>query len=308
MAEDPYKLLGVAKTASEGEIRKAYRSLAKKLHPDVNKDPKDAERFKKISAAYTLLSDKQMKAQYDRGQIDGSGQQQNPFGGGFGGARQRGANGQSGGFQGGGFDDMSDIFSSLFGMQMGGNRGGARLRPKAGGDIRYKLTIDFLEAINGTSKTVAIGAGGMGGAGKKLSLNIPEGTQHGTILRLKGKGQAGQHGGPPGDAKIDITVRSHKFFTRDGDIIRLDLPISLKEAVQGAKVTVPTPTGSVSVKVPKGSSSGKTLRLKGKGVSGGDLFAKLQIMLPEASLPALEGYLSENEALFSKNPRAALQG
>lgn len=305
MAEDPYKLLGVPKTASDGDIRKAYRALAKKLHPDVNKDPKDAERFKKISAAYTLLSDKDMKAQYDRGQIDGSGQQQTPFGaGGFGGGRsygQRGPSGQSGGFQGGGFDDMGDIFSSLFGMQMGGNRGGARLRPKGGSDIRYKLTVDFLDAVNGTAKTVTIGNGG------KLSLNVPEGTKDGTVLRLKGKGQPGQHGGPPGDAKVDITVRSHKFFTRDGDIIRLDLPITLKEAVQGAKITVPTPTGSVSVKVPKGSSSGKTLRLKGKGVKGGDLLAKLQIVLLEDSLQALENYLSDNDTLFSSNPRAAMQ-
>ena len=301
MAEDPYKLLGVSKTASDDEIRKAYRALAKKLHPDVNPDPKAAERFKNISAAYSLLSDKDMKARYDSGQVDGQGQQQNPFGGGFNqaGYGQRGPNGQAGGFQGGGFDDMGDIFSSLFGMQGGGNRGGARLRPAKGADIRFALTIDFVDAIKGMVKSVQMGNG------RKLKIKIPAGTQDGSVLRLKGKGDAGAHGGPRGDAKVDITVRAHKYFKRDGDILRLDLPITLSEAISGEKITVPTPDGDVKIAVPKGSSSGKTLRLKGKGIKGGDMLVRLMITLPD-DVVALEHFLTEYPGSAGGDPRANL--
>ncbi len=273
MAENPYTLLGIKKSATDDEIRKAYRSLAKKLHPDVNPDPKAAERFKKISAAYTLLSDKDMRKRYDSGQVDGQGQQQNPFGGGFGG--RGGQHRSAGGFQGQGFDDMNDIFGSLFGMQMGGQRGGARLRPKKGADIRYKLTIDFLEAVTGASKSVTMGNG------QKLNIKIPEGTDDGAKLRLRGKGQPGQNGGPAGDAKVEITVRPHKYFRREGQDIRLDHNIPLQTAVLGGKTEVLTPTGAVKLSVPAGTSSGKTLRLKGKGVKTGDLLVKLMIELPE---------------------------
>ena len=302
MAENPYTLLGLKKGATDAEIRKAYRALAKKLHPDVNPDPKAADRFKKISAAYSLLTDKDMRARYDSGQVDGQGQQQNPFaGGGFGNAGfgQRGPNGQAGGFQGGGFDDMGDIFSSLFGMQGGGNRGGARLRPKKGADIRFALTIDFVDAIKGTVKSVQMGSG------RKLKITIPAGTDDGSVLRLKGKGDAGSHGGPRGDAKVDITVRSHKFFKRDGDILRLDLPITLKEAVLGGKVTVPTPDGDVKITVPKGASSGKTLRLKGKGIKGGDMLVRLMIALPDDAA-ALEYFIAEHAGSADGEPRANL--
>ena len=280
MAENPYTLLGIKKSATDAEIRKAYRALAKKLHPDVNPDPKAAERFKKISAAYSLLSDKDMRKRYDSGQVDGQGQQQSPFGG-FG----RGGPRSAGGFQGQGFDDMNDIFSSLFGMQMGGQHGGARLRPKKGADIRYKLTIDFLEAVTGASKSVTMGNG------QKLSIKIPEGTDDGAKLRLRGKGQPGENRGPAGDAKIEITVRPHKYFRREGLDIRLDHNIALQTAVLGGKTEVPTPTGAVKLSVPPGTSSGKTLRLKGKGVKTGDLLVKLMIELPEdlTQLSALYG-------------------
>lgn len=297
MAEDPYKLLGVSRSASDAEIRKAYRALAKKLHPDVNPDKNAAERFKNISAAYALLSDKEMKARYDSGQVDSSGQQRSPFaGGGFTG--RRGSNGQAGGFQGQGFDDMGDIFSSLFGMQMGGNRGGARLRPKAGADVRYKLTIEFMDAVRGITKKVKMGDG------RTLNITIPEGTKNGAVLRLKGKGQPGAHGGRAGDAKVDITVKNHKHFTREGSTLRLDLPISLKEAVLGAKVKAPTPTGSVTLTVPKGSNSGKILRLKGKGVKGGDLLVKLQLVLPKTLPKNFERFITDNQADFEADPRA----
>ena len=279
MAENPYTLLGIKKSATDDEIRKAYRALAKKLHPDLNPDPKAAERFKKISAAYSLLSDKDMRKRYDRGQVDGQGQQQSPFGG-FGG--RGGQHRSAGGFQGQGFDDMNDIFGSLFGMQMGGQRGGARLRPKKGADIRYKLTIDFLEAVTGASKSVTMGNG------QKLNIKIPEGTDDGAKLRLRGKGQPGQNGGPAGDAKVEITVRAHKLFRREGQDIRLDHNIPLQTAVLGGKTEVPTPTGAVKLSVPAGTSSGKTMRLKGKGVKTGDLLVKLMIELPE-DLTELQG-------------------
>lgn len=290
MAENPYKLLGVSKSASDAEIKKAFRDLSKKYHPDVNKDPAAQEKFKKISAAYTLLSDKNMRARYDSGQVDASGQQQSPFGaGGFGqGFGRRGPNGQAGGFQGEGFDDMADIFSSLFGMQMGGQRGGARLRPQKGADVRYKITIDFLDAVNGASKTVSMANG------QSLKITIPEGTEDGTTLRLRGKGEPGRHGGASGDAKIDITVRPHKHFSRDGDKLRMDHHIDLKTAVFGGKTQVETPSGVVSMRVPKASNSGTTLRLKGKGVKGGDLMVKLLIDLPE-DLSELERVLEIKE-------------
>ncbi len=277
MAKDPYKLLGVPRTASDADIRKAYRALAKKLHPDVNPGNKVAEtKFKEVTAAYNLLSDKDLRARYDSGQVDASGQQQNPFGaGGFGGFRRTGAGGP------GGNDDMADLFSSLFGMNMGGmnpNRGGfgqTARRPKKGADIRYKLNLTFIEALKGGSKKVRMGDG------KTLNVKIPVGVEDGVTLRLRGKGQAGVNGGAPGDAKVDISVGSHKYFSRDGNKLRLTLPISLEEAILGGKIKVPMPDGSVQLTLPPGTNSGKTFRLKGKGIKGGDLLVTTQIILKD---------------------------
>jgi len=274
VAKDPYKLLGVKKNATEKEIKKAYRALAKKLHPDVNPGDKvAAEKFKEISAANTLLTDKKLRAQYDAGGIDASGQQQNPF---------SGRGGQRGGMGGG---DMNDLFSSLFGMQMGGARGGGgnpfgqnahmRRPPQKGADVLYNLSISLPDAVKGSSQQVRMANG------KSLKLAIPEGTKDEAVLRLRGKGQPGANGGPNGDAKVTIKVKKHKYLTRDGNNLRLELPITLKEAVLGGKVRVPTPHGSVSLNIKAGSSSGKTLRLKGKGVKGGDMLVKLMIQMPE---------------------------
>ncbi len=290
MAKDPYKLLGVPRTASDAEIRKAYRALAKKYHPDVNKDkPEMAEKFKEISAAYSLLSDKEMKKRYDSGQVDGSGQQQNPFAGGrspFGtGFGDMG--GMGGGRRGqmGGQDDMAELFSSLFGMNMGGMQGGMQQRrrpPQKGADIRYKITIPFVDAITGGTKKLTGG----------VTVKIPKGVEDGQVLRVIGKGKDGINGGPKGDAKVEISIKPHKNFMRDGNKLRLTLPISLKEAVLGGKVTVPLPNGEVGLKIPAGANTGQKMRLKGKGIAGGDLIVTLQLVMAEGDADALTEWAS----------------
>ena len=309
MAKDPYKLLGIPKSAKDADIRKAYRSLAKKYHPDVNKDnPKAAERFKEISAAYTLLTDKDMKARYDSGQVDGSGQQKNPFAGGqspfttgFGGMGGMGAGGRGRGRQAqmGGQDDMASLFSSLFGMDMGAQQGGftQRRQPaQKGADIRYKVTLPFLEALKGGSKKLTNG----------LSVKIPKGVADGQVLRMVGKGKEGINGGPKGDAKVEVTVKTHKFFSREGNKLYLTLPISLKEAVLGAKVIIPLPTGDVTLKVPAKSNTGTKMRLKGKGVKGGDLLVTLQIILSENDADTLQSWAQNTPENSSFNLRKVL--
>ncbi len=310
MAKNPYTLLGISKSASAAEVRKAYRALAKKLHPDVNPgDAKKADRFKEITAAYTLLSDKKLRKQYDSGAVDGSGQAKNPFAGGaspFGqnprGHNPFGGRGRPNQGMGGGQDDMSHLFASLFGMNMGGQTGGNmrdHMRgqmggqmgrpPQKGGDIRYKLSLGFVEALKGGKKAIIAG-------GEKLNVTIPKGVADGSVLRLRGKGQASANGGPSGDAKVQITVKSHKYFSRQGNTLRLTLPISLQEAVLGAKVRIPMPSGAVSLNIPAGSNGGKTLRLKGKGIKGGDLLITLQIVLTEPKLANLQAWAKDNPA------------
>jgi len=296
MAKDPYKLLGVSKSASDDEIRKAYRKLAKKYHPDVNKDkPQMAEKFKEISAAYTLLTDKDMKKRYDSGQVDGSGQQQSPFGGGgrspfntgFGGMGGMGGGGRRASMGGG--DDMAELFSSLFGMNMGGMQGGMqqRRRPaQKGADIRYKITLPFIDAITGGTKKLTGG----------LTVKIPKGAEEGQVLRVVGKGKPGVNGGPKGDAKVEISIKPHKHFTRDGNKLRLILPISLKEAVTGDAVSVPLPGGDVELKIPKGANTGQKLRLKGKGINGGDLIVTLSLVLAEGDAASLTDWAATIDA------------
>lgn len=304
MAKDPYKLLGVPRSASDAEIRKAYRALAKKYHPDVNKDkPQMAEKFKEISAAYSLLSDKDMKKRYDNGQVDGSGQQQNPFAGGRSpfGTGFGGMGGMGGGRRGqmGGGDDMAELFSSLFGMNMGGMQGGMnqqrRRPPQKGADIRYKITLPFIDAITGGTKKLTGG----------LTVKIPKGVEEGQVLRVVGKGKPGVNGGPKGDAKVEISIKPHKNFTREGKKLRLTLPISLKEAVLGSKISVPLPGGDVGLKIPAGANTGQKMRLKGKGISGGDLIVTLQIILAEDDAKSLKDWAAaaDNEAF---NPRKGL--
>jgi DnaJ-class molecular chaperone len=320
MALDLYQRLGLKRGASEAEVKKAYRSLAKQLHPDRNKDnPKAAERFAEVTRAYDLLSDKDKRAQYDRGEIDEEGNPKMPFGGGYGGFNPRTGAGQAGpqpgggfeGFQGGNFDsaDLSDLFEGLFGAtggrpgRQGGGFGGFRQRaapPQKGADIGYRLTVPFIDAATMAPQRITLGDG------KTIDLKLPKGVEDGTKIRLAGKGEQGPAG--PGDAIVTISIASHPFYTRDGNNIRLNLPVTLKEAVLGAKVKVPTPEGPVMLSIPKGSSSGKVLRLKGRGFTGkggtrGDQLVSLEIEIP-ASDSELEAFAERWNG--GGNPRAGL--
>jgi DnaJ-class molecular chaperone len=288
---DLYQQLGIARGASEAEIKKAYRSLAKQLHPDRNKDnPKAAERFAKVSQAYEILSDKDKRARYDRGEIDEDGNPRMPFGSGFGGSGGRssypGGAGASGfeGFPGGGFSadaaDLSDLFEGLFGGATRRSSGGFGRRsapqPK-GADVAYRLKVPFLDAAALKPQRVTLSGG------KTIDLKLPTGVDDGAKIRLAGQGQQGPGG--MGDAIVSIEISPHPFFAREGHDIRLTLPITLKEAVLGAKVKAPTPDGPVMLTVPKGATSGKVLRLKGKGFTDktgkrGDLKVMLAVDLP----------------------------
>lgn len=285
MPADPYQTLGVKKNASQEEIQKAYRQLAKKHHPDLNPGNKQAEeKFKEVSAAYDLLGDADKRARFDRGEIDEQGTER---------PRQRfyrdfaddsHAYANDAGFAD--FAGAEDIFSQFFNRE---GRANIRMR---GSDVRYSLPLDFLDAINGGKRQIALPDG------STLDVTIPPGTRDGQILRLRGKGRPGVNGGPAGDALIEIEVLPHRVFTLKGDDIHAELPISLREAVLGGKVKAPTPSGSVAVTVPKWSNTGTVLRLKGKGAprpdgSKGDEFLTLKVMLPEKPDPELERFVAQ---------------
>jgi DnaJ-class molecular chaperone len=284
---DPYSTLGVAKSASEAEIKSAYRKLAKELHPDKNKDnPKASEKFSDATKAYDLLSDKVKRAQFDRGEIDSEGNPAMPFGyggGGFRGDPRGGAQGGMGGGFGGQGADFGDIFEGLFGGRGGGGGspfggfGGRSAPPPKGANVGYRLSVSFLDAATQAPQRITLADGGT------IDLKLPAGVETGTQMRLAGKGQPGPGGN--GDGIVTISVKDHPFFVRDGANIRLDLPITLGEAVKGAKVKVPTVDGPVMLSIPAGSSSGKLMRLKGKGFSQksggrGDQLVRLMIDLP----------------------------
>jgi DnaJ-class molecular chaperone len=283
MASDPYQTLGVARGASVKEIKSAYRKLAKELHPDKNTDnPKATERFSAVTGAYDLLSDTDKRARFDRGEIDADG---NP-------AMAYGHDGGQGGGFGGGFGgesiDLGDMFGGLFGggragfPGAGGGRG--RAAPK-GANMQYRLNVNFADAAARASQRITLSDG------KTIDLKLPAGVEDGTQMRLAGKGEAGPGGN--GDALVTITVQPHPFFRRDGDNIRLDLPISLDEAVHGGKVKVPTVESAVMLTIAPGSSSGKTLRIPGKGFSRkdgsrGDQLVSLEIVLPDGDTELAE--------------------
>ena len=323
MAEDLYKALGVARTATADEIRKAYRKIAKSSHPDLNPGDKAAEaRFKSAQAAWDVLGDPDKRARYDRGEIDGAGQEsrQGQFWRRYADAKQ-GERYQSGsGFAD--FADFSDVFSDLFGRTRGGagqgpgqgpgqgaahGAGGGRVRTR-GQDRRFHLDVDFLDAARGASRRITMGAPGAAGT---LDVTIPPGVQDGTVLRLKGKGGQGIGGGPAGDALVELHVRPHPHFRREGDDIVLEVPVTLDEAVLGAKIEVPTIGGRVQMTVPKGSSSGDMLRLKGRGIKGkdgtGDQRVVLKVAMPERIDPELERFLKGWRETHRYDPRAELR-
>jgi DnaJ-class molecular chaperone len=299
---DPYSILGVPRTASEADIKSAYRKLAKELHPDRNTDnPKAAEKFSEATRAYDLLSDKSKRAQFDRGEIDGEGNPANPFAG-MGGRPGYGRGGTQGAGPGdfGGDDvDLGDLFEGLFGgrnrQQQQPRRGFGRQPPpqppKRGADIQYRLAVPFVDAAAGRDQRITLADG------KAISLKLPAGVEDGTIMRLKDKGHPGMGGN--GDGIVMVEVGSHPFFRREGDNIRMDLPITLDEAVRGAKVKCPTVDGAVMLTIRPGSSGGTVLRLAGKGWSKkngklidgkperGDQLVSLEIQLP-ADLTSLE--------------------
>jgi DnaJ-class molecular chaperone len=299
--KDPYEILSVARSASADEIRSAYRRLAKKLHPDLNPGDKASEdKFKEVSAANELLSDPAKRKKFDDGEIDAAGAEK---------PRQRyykdyaagAAPGQSydsaSGFAD--FADTSDIFAELLRQQA------QRARRAPGQDMHYRLAVDFLDAVTGASKRISLPGGGT------LDVNIPAGIEDGQTLRLRGKGGPSAGEGPAGDALVEILISPHRFFTREGDDIHLELPISLSEAVLGGRVKAPTPSGPVMVAVPKGSNTGSVLRLKGRGVQRkgghGDVFVKLKVMLPLNPDAELEAFLSKQAPEKSYDPRKDMQ-
>ena len=301
--EDPYAVLGVARDAAAADIRKAYRALAKKHHPDVHPGDARAEaRFKRISAAYDLLGDAKKRARFDRGEIEASGAERAPHQ-----ARRHYAGADAAQrFAGrGGFADMGD-FGNVFADLFGDVARGRRMRVK-GGDVAYQLTVEFLDAVKGAKKRVTMPDG------KRLDVTVPPGTRPGQTLRLKGKGAPGVGGGAAGDALVRVAVEPHPRFERDGDDLRLEVPVSLVEAVHGARIQVPTPSGDVSLRVPKGSNSGTVLRLKGKGVArpkgaAGHLYVRLAVRLPDKIDPDLERLVVEWAKDHPYDPRGETEG
>jgi DnaJ-class molecular chaperone len=285
---DPYAALGVSRSASADDIRRAYRALAKELHPDVRPGDKAAEeRFKRATAAFNLLSDPVTKQRFDRGEIDADGNERmasssRPRQG----ARAHAGAGAGPGAAGAGDPfDLGDIFSDLFGPGFGGARSYSRMR---GRDIRFTLDIDFLDSVNGARRRISLAEG------RTLDVAIPAGVETGQVLRLKNQGGVGVQGGPAGDALVELRVRPHAFFRREGQDIHVDLNVSLTEAVEGARIQAPTPSGPVTLTIPAGSNTGKVLRLKGKGVAGqGDQFVRLQVMLPEAADEELRKFVKK---------------
>ena len=305
MDKDPYAILGVKREATQDEIRAAYRQLAKKLHPDLNPGDKGAEeKFKEVAGAYDLLGDSDKRARFDRGEIDASGAER---------PRERyyrdfhTANaGEHAYSAAGGFEDLmgnEDILSKILGRGRGEGRMRVRIR---GQDVHYRLPVDFLEAVNGATKRITMPEGGT------LDVVIPAGTHDGQILRLRGKGGPAMGDAPPGDALVEVEVQPHRLFTREDDDIHIELPISLTEAVLGATLDVPTPTGTVRMTVPKGANTGRVLRLRGKGVarkdgSRGDEYVALKVVLPEPPDTELEDFARRWEAGQKHDPRRGLE-
>jgi DnaJ-class molecular chaperone len=305
MSDDPYAALGLTKSATDAEIKKAYRKVARVCHPDLNPDDADAEKkFKAASAAYDLLKDPETRARFDRGEIDSSGQERperqfyreyaeqpgNPY-------RSRTHRAQSGEF------DASDIFADFMRQrgQAGGDFGNRGFDAR-GPDRHYSMKVPFLDAVKGGSTQIVLPEGGA------LDVKIPEGTSDGQTLRLRGKGGAGYGNGPSGDALVTVMVQDHPLFRRESDDIVITLPITLDEAVLGGKVPAPTISGTVNLTIPKGANSGQTLRLRGRGVKGkGDQRVELSIVSPPKIDEALADFMEEWRKDNAYDPRRGVK-
>ncbi len=302
--KNPYETLGVRPGDSEDAIRKAYRSLAKKYHPDLNPGKPDAaERFKEISTAHDFLSDPDRRARFDRGEIDAEGHEAAPRGywGGPGGARrsQAGAGAAQGAFT---VDDLELLFGQAFRAQGAGRDGfsGGGFGPRPGADIQYSLTVSFLDAARGAVRRLTLPDG------RVLDVTIPAGLRDGHVLRLKGQGRPGSEGAPAGDALVEVSVAPHAHFRREGDDIVLRLPVTLQEAVLGAAVDVPTLTGPVRLTIPAGSGQGTRLRLRGRGIAGGHQMVELEIAMPVQPDPELADLLRSWKPAHPFDPRAGI--
>lgn len=312
MADDPYAALGLKKSATDAEIKKAYRRIAKTDHPDLNPDPKAQERFKSASAAYDLLKDPEQRRRFDSGEIDASGQEQgsrryyrdyagaadNPYAQGY-------------GAESFGEGEFADVFSDLFGGAGRGRRGfegfagfgggGGQQMNMRGSDLRFSLAVDFLTAARGGTTRITMPDGAT------LDVAIPQGARDGQTVRLRGKGGAGTGNGPAGDAYLTLTIEPDAVFTRDGDDVEVTLPISLPEAVLGGKVEAPTIDGPVRVTVPRGASSGQRLRLRGRGIQSGtargDQFVVLRIVSPPVIDDELARFMEEWRRDHDYDPR-----
>lgn len=312
--DDPYKALGVAKTATQDEIKKAYRKIAKTDHPDLNPDPAAAERFKAASSAYDLLKDPDQRARFDAGEIDAQGQERpqqryyrdfaergdNPY-------RQHSS---------AGYGDFSDVFEDLFGGRQGGGfdprdfggsaqgyrRSGAGQQGfnMRGQDLRYDLDVDFMTAANGGTTRITLPDG------NTLDVKIPEGATDGQNIRLRGKGGEGYGEGARGDAYLTLHVGEHPDWSRDGNDVTITLPISIDEAVLGGKIEVPTLTGKVAMNIPKGASTGQRLRLKGKGIKGGNQYVQLKIVMPSEIDDDLRGFMENWRKDHAYDPRKGM--
>ena len=304
--DDPYKVLGVSRDATADQIKTAYRKLARSLHPDLHPNDKQAEdKFKKVGSAYDLLGDAKKKARFDAGEIDANGSEQR----GRGRARSGAAGGGGGGFGGfGGFgfggESAQDIFDELLRRKDKGRQKGwspfddqPGMAAAAGGDAHFSLKITFAEAALGATKRITLTSG------KNLDVKVPPAAKDASTLRLKGQGHAGRGGGAAGDALIEIKVDAHPFFQRQENDVVIHVPVTLGEAIGGAKITVPTVDGKVAVTIPPGANSGTTLRLKGKGAgpagARGDQLVTLKVMLPDRADDELADFLKKWE---SKHP------
>lgn len=310
---DPYEVLGVNRSASEAEIKKAFRALAKKHHPDTKGGDQAAQkRFQEISAAYDILGDREKRAKFDSGAIDASGNprgfdprahgyEETPFGSGQrGGARDYHFTWTDQGDTAEGFR-AEDIFSDLFGGLSG--RRGNRAQPRKGEDFTIPTTVSFEEGARGGTRRITLPNG------DEIDVKIPAGIKDGQQIRLKGRGGAGRVGGPAGDVLISVSVAPHPWLTRDGNDLKMDLPVTLQEAVRGGRVPVPTLTGTVQLTIPPNANSGTVLRLKGKGVAApgavGDLYVRLVVALPEKPDPELKSFIDKWQASY--DPRSKLR-